>query len=278
MFADEVVIQPGLAKRNYFRDLWRFRELFIILAWRDLAVRYKQTVIGIAWAVIRPLLMMVVFTFIFGKVAKLPSGGIPYSLLVFAGLLPWLFFATALTESSNSLVINNNLVSKVYFPRLIVPASSVITSLVDFGITGVLLAGLMSIKGVAPSWQLLALPLFVALAFFAAFGFGLWFAALNVEYRDFRYIVPFIVQFGIYASPVPFTSDVVIAKFPASLHWVYPLNPLVGVIDGFRWCLLGEAHPLDWTRVWVSAGIILFVSWSGLRYFRRTERSFADVI
>lgn len=278
MFADEIIIKPGRPERHYFRDLWHFRELFYILAWRDLAVRYKQTVIGIAWAVIRPVLMTVVFTFIFGKVAKLPSGNVPYPVLVFIGMLPWQFFATALTESSNSLVANNNLISKVYFPRLIVPSSSVITCLVDFGITCVLLAVLMAIYGVVPSWQVVMLPFFVLLAFFAAFGFGLWFAALNVEYRDFRYIVPFIVQFGIYVSPVGLASDVVIEKFPESLRWVYSLNPLVGVIDGFRWCLLGEAQPLDWNRVLISAGLILFVSWSGLRYFRKTERSFADVI
>lgn len=274
MFADEIVIKPGRSERNYFRDLWRFRELFYILAWRDLAVRYKQTVIGVAWAVIRPLLMMVVFTVVFGKIAKLPSGGVPYPVLVFAGMLPWQFFATALAESSNSLIVNTNLISKVYFPRLIVPASSVITSLVDFAITCVLLAILMAIYGVVPSWQVVFLPLFVLLAFLAATGFGLWLSALNVEYRDFRYIVPFIVQFGLYVSPVGFNSDVV----PEQWRLLYSLNPMVGVIDGFRWCLLGGDIALDWRGVWLSTGLVVAVLWSGLRYFRRTERSFADVI
>jgi len=274
MFADEIVIKPGRSERNYFRDLWRFRELFYILAWRDLAVRYKQTVIGVAWAVIRPLLMMVVFTVVFGKIARLPSGGVPYPVLVFAGMLPWQFFATALTESSNSLIVNTNLIAKVYFPRLIVPASSVITSLVDFAITCVLLAILMAIYGVVPSWQIVALPLFVLLAFFAATGFGLWLSALNVEYRDFRYIVPFIVQFGLYISPVGFNSDVV----PEKWRLLYSLNPMVGVIDGFRWCLLGGDVALDWRGVWLSTGLVIAALWSGLWYFRRTERSFADVI
>jgi len=274
MFADEIVIKPGRSERNYFRDLWRFRELFYILAWRDLAVRYKQTVIGVAWAVIRPLLMMVVFTVVFGKIARLPSGGVPYPVLVFAGMLPWQFFATALTESSNSLIVNTNLIAKVYFPRLIVPASSVITSLVDFAITCVLLAILMAIYGVVPSWQVVFLPLFVLLAFFAATGFGLWLSALNVEYRDFRYIVPFIVQFGLYISPVGFNSDVV----PEKWRLLYSLNPMVGVIDGFRWCLLGGDVALDWRGVWLSTGLVIAALWSGLWYFRRTERSFADVI
>jgi lipopolysaccharide transport system permease protein len=271
---DEIVLKPGRSERNYFRDLWRFRELFYILAWRDLAVRYKQTVIGVAWAVIRPLLMMAVFTVVFGKIAKLPSGGVPYPVLVFAGMLPWQFFATALSESSNSLISNTNLISKIYFPRLIVPASSVITSLVDFAITCVLLAIMMAIYGVVPSWQIVVLPFFVLLAFFAATGFGLWLSALNVEYRDFRYIVPFIVQFGLYISPVGFNSDVV----PEKWRLLYSLNPMVGVIDGFRWCLLGGDRALDWTGVAMSSGLVLIVLWTGLRYFRRTERSFADVI
>lgn len=274
MFTEQIVIEPGRSERKYFRDLWRFRELFYILAWRDLAVRYKQTVIGIAWAVIRPLLMMVVFTVVFGKIAKLPSGGVPYPVLVFAGMLPWQFFATALTESSNSLIVNTNLIAKVYFPRLIVPASSIITSLVDFAITCVLLAILMAIYGVAPTWQIVALPFFVLLAFFAAMGFGLWLSALNVEYRDFRYIVPFIVQFGLYISPVGFTSDLV----PEKWRLLYSLNPMVGVIDGFRWCLLGGASPLDWRGVGLSFALVLVLLWTGLWYFRRTERSFADVI
>jgi lipopolysaccharide transport system permease protein len=278
MLAEEILIKPGRSRRNYFRDLWRFRELFYILAWRDLVVRYKQTVIGVAWALVRPVLMMLIFTVIFGKAAKLPSGGVPYPVLVLAGMLPWLFFATALTESSNSLITNSNLISKVYFPRLIVPASSVITSFVDFGITCGLLAVVMVIYGMVPSWELLALPLFVLLAFLAALGSGLWLAALNVEYRDFRYIVPFIVQFGMYVSPVGFTSEAVIQIFPEKWRWLYPLNPMVGVIDGFRWCLLGGSQPLDWMSVGLSAGLILLILFTGLYYFRRMERTFADVI
>ena len=275
----EIILAPGRAAKNYWRDLWHFRELFYILAWRDLAVRYKQTVIGVAWAVIRPLLTVFVFTFIFGGVAKLPAPeGVPYALLVCAGTLPWMFFATALTESSNSLISNTNLISKIYFPRLIVPASSVITSLVDLGITFGLLGAMMLWFGFVPGWRLLLLPCFIVLAFFAAAGCGLWLAALNVKYRDFRYIVPFIVQFGIYVSPVGFTGDVVIQRLPESLRWAYPLNPMVGVIDGFRWCLLDGQPPLELGRVWISATIILVVTWFGLRYFRRVERSFADVI
>jgi lipopolysaccharide transport system permease protein len=274
MSSEELTIEAGRAEKNYFRDLWRFRELFYILAWRDLAVRYKQTVIGVAWAVVRPVLTMVVFTVVFGKIAKLPSGGTPYPVLVFAGMLPWQFFATSMTEASNSLISNSNLISKVYFPRLIVPASSVITSLVDFAITCALLGILMAIYQVVPSWQLVALPLFVALAFFAATGFGLWLAALNVEYRDFRYVVPFIVQFGLYVSPVGFSSDVV----PDKWRWAYSLNPMVGVIDGFRWSLLGGSQQLDWAGVAISAALVLGVLWTGLAYFRRMERGFADVI
>jgi len=271
----ELIIEPGRAERNYWRDLWRYRELFYFLAWRDILVRYKQTVIGIAWALIRPFATMVVFTFVFSKIAKLPApGAVPYALMVFAAMLPWQFFATALSESSNSLIGNANLISKIYFPRLIVPAGSVITSLVDFLITLALLAAMMIWYQFVPDWRILTLPLFMLLAFGAAFGAGLWLCALNVEYRDFRYIVPFVVQFGLYVSPVGFSSSIV----PDKWRLLYSLNPMVGVIDGFRWALLRGQTPLDLGVVLLSCGLIVLLVVTGTWYFRRTERTFADVI
>ncbi len=271
----ELIIEPGRAERNYWRDLWRYRELFYFLAWRDILVRYKQTVIGIAWALIRPFLTMVVFTFVFSKIAKLPApGAVPYALMVFAAMLPWQFFATALSESSNSLIGNANLISKIYFPRLIVPAGSVITSLVDFLITLALLAAMMIWYQFVPDWRILTLPLFMVLAFGAAFGAGLWLCALNVEYRDFRYIVPFIVQFGLYVSPVGFSSSIV----PDKWRLLYSLNPMVGVIDGFRWALLRGQSALDLRGVLLSCGLVALLVATGIWYFRRTERTFADVI
>src|SRR5215468_2877505 len=238
----DLLIQAGRAEKNYWRDLWRYRELFYFLAWRDILVRYKQTAIGIAWALVRPFLTMLIFTFVFSRVAKLPApGSVPYALLVFAAMLPWQFFSTALSEASNSMIGNTNLISKVYFPRLIVPAGSVITSFVDFLITLGLMAGMMIWYAFLPDWRLLTLPLFIALAFGAAFGAGLWLCALNVRYRDFRYIVPFIVQFGLYVSPVGFSSKIV----PENLRLLYACNPMVGVIDGFRWALLRGQSPLE---------------------------------
>jgi lipopolysaccharide transport system permease protein len=271
----ELTIVAGGTDRQYWRDLWRYRELFYFLAWRDILVRYKQTVIGVAWALIRPLLTMLVFTFVFNRVAKLTGPpSVPYPLLVLAGMLPWQFFATAMTESSNSLISNANLISKIYFPRLIVPAGSVITSFVDFLITLLLLAGVMVFYGFMPDWRLLTLPLFILLAFAAAFGTGLWLCSLNVKYRDFRYIVPFIVQFGLYVSPVGFVSSTI----PEQWRMLFCLNPMVGVIDGFRWCLLRGETPLWWPGLIASAGLTAFVCLSGIWYFRRTERSFADII
>jgi lipopolysaccharide transport system permease protein len=271
----ELIIEPGRAEKNYWRDLWRYRELFYFLAWRDILVRYKQTVIGIAWAVIRPFLTMVVFTFVFNRIAKLPApGAVPYALLVMTAMLPWQFFATSLTESSNSLVGNANLISKIYFPRLIVPAGSIITSFVDFLITLALTAVVMIWYQFLPDGRLLALPLFMALALGAAFGAGLWLCALTVEYRDFRYIVPFIVQFGLYVSPVGFSSSIV----PEKWRLLYSLNPMVGVIDGFRWSLLRGQTPLDWSVTLLSCGLVVLLLASGIWYFRRTEKSFADVI
>ena len=236
-----LILEAGRAERHYWADLWPYRELFAILAWRDVAVRYKQTVIGVAWAVVRPLLTMVIFTVIFGTLAKLPSdGGTPYPLLVFAGMLPWFLFSSVLSEASNSLIGNANLIGKVYFPRLIVPAAAAVVALVDFAISLVILLGLMVWYGFWPSWQIVFLPVFVALGVLASLGPALWITALNVKYRDFRYIIPFIVQFGLYVSPVGFSSAVI----PEEWRLLYSLNPMVGVIDGFRWCLLGGESQL----------------------------------
>lgn len=269
----EIIIEAGRAERQYWRDLWRFRELFYFLAWRDILVRYKQTVIGVAWGVIRPVLTMLALTFVFGKVARMDSGGNPYPILVFCGMLPWQFFATAFSESGNSLVSNAGMISKVYFPRLVVPVSSVITSFVDFLISSVLMAILMVYYGFMPGPSILALPGFVLLAFATAFGAGIWVSALMVRYRDFRYIVPFVVQFGLYISPVGYSS----ATVPEKWRLLYSLNPMVGVIDGFRWAILGEKN-IYWPGFLISvAGVVLIIT-TGMWYFRRTERTFADVI
>jgi lipopolysaccharide transport system permease protein len=271
----ELIIEAGRAEKNYWRDLWRYRELFYFLAWRDILVRYKQTVIGVAWALVRPFLTMVIFTFIFSRVAKLPAPPtVPYPLLVFAGMLPWQFFSSSLGESSMSLIGNSNLISKVYFPRLIIPAGAVITSFVDFLITFALLAAMMVWYHFCPDWRIVTLPFFVALAFAAAMGFGLWLCALNVEYRDFRYIVPFVVQFGLYISPVGFSSAVV----PEKWRMLYSLNPMVGVIDGFRWALLRGQSPLPVQTLTASVIVTLLFGASGIWYFRRMEKTFADVI
>ncbi len=270
----ELIIKPGMGTLHYWRDIWRYRELFFFLAWRDILVRYKQTVIGIAWSVLRPFLTMLVFTFVFGKLANLPSNGVPYPIMVFSAMLPWQFFANSLTESSNSLIDNSNLLSKVYFPRLIVPASSVIVSLVDFLISAVILFGIMIWYSFMPDTKMLLLPLFLLLAFLASIGVGLWLSALNVKYRDFRYVVPFMVQFGLYISPVGFSSSIV----PEKWQMLYFLNPMVGVIDGFRWAILGDAFPVYWPGLALSATLTLLMFIGGLFYFRNMERSFADVI
>jgi lipopolysaccharide transport system permease protein len=270
----EIVIEAGRTERQYWWDLWRYRELFYFLAWRDLLVRYKQTVVGVTWSVIRPFLTMVVLTVVFGKFAKMPSGGVPYPILVFCGMLPWQFFSTALAESGNSLVLNSSLISKVYFPRLIVPASSVIASFVDFLISGVIFVGLLMWYRFIPSPNIVFLPLFVLLAFAAALGSGLWIGALMVRYRDFRFIVPFMVQFGLYISPVGFLSGVV----PEQWRLLYAMNPMVGVIDGFRWCILGGEHLIFWPGLAVSIAGVTAMVITGVWYFRKTERTFADVI
>lgn len=270
-----LVLEAGRAERHYWLDLWHYRELFAILAWRDVTVRYKQTVIGVAWAVIRPLLTMVIFTVIFSRLAKLPSDGdVPYPVLVFAGMLPWFLFASILSEASNSLVGNANLVGKVYFPRVIIPASSAVVALVDFAINIVLLFALMAWFGFWPNWQFVFLPAFVVLAVLASLGPALLITALNVKYRDFRYIIPFLVQFGLYVSPVGFSSAVV----PENWRFWYSLNPIVGVIDGFRWSLLGGESQIYWPGFTASLVVVAFMLWLGVSYFRRVERTFADLI
>jgi lipopolysaccharide transport system permease protein len=270
-----LVIEPGRSDAHYWRDLWRYRELFYVLAWRDITVRYKQTVIGVLWALLRPFLTMVVFTVVFGKLAKLPSAGsAPYALMVFSGMLPWTFFSTALSEASNSLIGNANLISKVYFPRLIVPSAAVVTSFIDFLISFLILVGMLVWYRFLPGWQILLLPGFIVVAFLASLGPGLWITALNVKFRDFRYIIPFLVQFGLYVSPVGFSSSVV----PEKWRLLYSLNPMVGVIDGFRWCILGGDSPLYIPGFILSLAIVAFFLWLGVTSFRKMERSFADLI
>jgi len=270
----ELVIEAGRTESQYWKDLWRYRELFYFLAWRDILVRYKQTAIGIAWALIRPFLTMIVFTVVFGQLAKLPSQGVPYPILVFAGMLPWQFFSNALSECSNSLVGNANLISKVYFPRLIVPTSAVIVSFVDFLISGMILLGLMAWYNFVPDWRILTLPIFILIACAASMGVGLWLAALTVQYRDFRFVVPFIIQFGLYISPVGFSSAIV----PEEWRLLYSINPMVGVIDGFRWAILGGNASIYVPGFLLSVGLVFLLLWSGIWYFRKMERTFADVI
>ena len=272
---DAILIEAGRRERHYWIDLWRYRELFRVLAWRDLSVRYKQTVIGVLWALIRPLLTMLVFTIIFGQIARLPADGTaPYPLMVFAGILPWTFFSTGLSEASNSLINNANLISKVYFPRLIVPTATVVVAFVDFLISFVILVLLMVWYQFQPDWRILVLPVFVLLAFFASVGPALWITALNVKYRDFRFIIPFALQLGLYISPVGFSSSVI----PPEWRLIYSLNPVVGIIDGFRWCILGGQSPLYLPGLAASLCVTASFSWFGIRRFRKTEKSFADLI
>lgn len=275
--ADErvLILEAGRAERHYWADLWTYRELFAILAWRDVAVRYKQTVIGVAWAVVRPLLTMVVFTVIFGTLARLPSdGSTPYPLLVFAGMLPWFLFSSILNEASNSLINNTHLIGKVYFPRLIIPAATAAVAMVDFAINLVILFGLMVWYGFWPGWQVIFLPAFIALGVLASLGPALYITALNVKYRDFRYIIPFLVQIGLYVSPVGFSSAVI----PEQWRFLYSLNPVVGVIDGFRWCLLGGQSQLYVPGFLGSLAVVAAFLVVGVRYFRKTERTFADIV
>lgn len=270
----EILIEPDAPALNYWSDLWRYRELLWFLVWRDVLVRYKQTVIGVLWSVIRPLLAMAAFTVVFGLFAKMPSGELPYPLLVFAAMLPWNFFSNALSETSASLIGNANLLTKVYFPRIMVPMGSLVASLVDFAISLALMAGLMLWYGYLPSWRIATLPLFLLLACLAVAGAGLWFCALNVKYRDFRYLVPFVLQFGLYVSPVGFASSVI----PEKWRLLYALNPMVGVIDGFRWALLGANIEVFWPGILLSSTLSLSLVVTGVWFFRRTERILADVI
>ena len=270
----ELILEAGHTERHYWKDLWRYRELFYFLAWRDILVRYKQTIIGIAWAIIRPVLTMLVFTVVFGKLAKLPSGGAPYPIMVYAALLPWQFFAASFAEAGNSLISNANMVSKVYFPRLVLPTSTVIVSFVDFLISFVILIALMFWFGFLPPVRIIMLPLFILIAFAASMAGGLWIAAMNVKYRDFRYIIPFIVQFGLYISPVGFNSSIV----PDKWRFLYSLNPMVGVIDGFRWAILGGEYQLYLPGFLLSLALVTLILVSGIVYFRKTEKTFADVI
>jgi lipopolysaccharide transport system permease protein len=270
----ELLIEADRVERQYWLDVWAYRELLYFLTWRDVLVRYKQTAIGIAWAVVRPALTVVVFTLVFGRIAKLPSNGVSYAVLVAVGMLPWQFFAAAVTEASNSLINNANLVSKVYFPRLLLPTSAVMTGAVDFAITFLCTLLLMILLGEYPDIRVLALPLFVLLTLAMTLGVALWLAALNAQYRDFRYIVPFMVQFGLYVSPVGFASS----ELPSQWRVLYALNPMVGIIDGFRWCLLNGRTRLFLPELAISALFACTLLATGTLFFRRMERTFADVI
>lgn len=270
----DLIIEPRQSVRHFWRDLWQYRELFYFLSWRDVLVQYKQTMAGVLWSVLRPLLTMLVFTIVFGRLARLPAEGIPYTVLVFCGMLPWHFFAIVLSESSNSLVANANLVAKIYFPRLIIPVSNLLVGLVDFLISFVILCGLLAWHGFWPDWHWLALPFFLLLACAAALGAGLWFATWNVKYRDFRYVIPFVVQFGLYISPVGFSSTII----PVPWRRLYAFNPMVGVIDGFRWSLSGGRTAISFSTIMLSAAVSMLLLGSGLLYFRRMEREFADII
>lgn len=274
-FDCSLIIEAGRTERHYWKDLWRYRELFLVLAWRDVAVRYKQTIIGVLWAVLRPFLTMVVFTVVFGRLAKFPSDGhAPYALMVFAAMLPWSLFSISLGEASNSLIANEKLISKVYFPRLIVPTATIVSAFIDFLISFVILLGMMVYYRFAPGWNILVLPFFILLVLLASLGPSLWITALNVKYRDFRHVIPFITQFGLYVSPVGFSSNVI----PERWRFLYNLNPMVGVIDGFRWCILGGESPIYWPGFGLSLITVTFFLWLGVSQFRKMEKSFADLI
>jgi lipopolysaccharide transport system permease protein len=272
---EELVIESGRSEKHYWKDLWHFRELFYILSWRDIKVRYKQTVIGALWSILRPLLTMIIFTVVFSKIARVSSGiDAPYAIMVYAGMLPWTFFSTSLSEASMSLINNSNLIAKVYFPRLIIPSASVITSFVDFLISFILLFALYVWYGYYPGWQILLLPLCLVFAFMVSMGAGLYLTALNVKFRDFRYVVPFIVQFGLYLSPVGFNSTII----PEKWRMVFAMNPMVGVIDSFRWCLLNGSQPVALESMIISFTVSILLLWLGILKFRKMERSFADLI
>lgn len=271
---DIVILESGRSAKNYWRDFWLHGELLMFIVWRDIIVRYKQTVVGTGWVLIRPFLTMVVFTFVFGKVANLPSGDVPYALVVFTGLLPWSFFSSALSEISGSLIGNSHLISKVYFPRLIIPTASLIVSVVDFLITFLLLFCVMLWFSFIPSWHITLIPGFILLAILVSYGLGLWTAALNVRFRDFRHIIPFVLQLGVYVSPVGYSSQIL----PEKWRLLYSLNPMVGVIDGFRWSVLGGEFTIYWPGLVISVAMSIALVITGIWYFRKTEATFADVI
>jgi len=270
----DLVIEQSRSSKNYWNDLWKYRELFFFLAWRDILVRYKQTAIGLAWSLVRPFLTMLVFAFIFGRLAKFPSGGIPYKIFVYVAMLPWQFFSTSFTDASNSLIGNSSMLTKNYFPRLIIPTSTVMVNLVDFLLSFVLLIGLMIWFHFTPSWTIITMPLFLIQALLISLGAGYYVAAVNVKYRDFKYIVPFVVQIGLYVSPVGFGSSLAGEKW----RLLYSLNPMVGVIDGFRWAISGDPNQIYLPGYYLSLAMTLLLTILGLWYFRKTERSFADII
>ncbi len=270
----EIILEPNKTVKRFWQELWQYRELFFFLAWRDILVLYKQTAIGVAWSVLRPFLTMLVFTIVFGKIAKLPSGDVPYPLMVYAAMLPWHFFSSTLSESANSLIVDTRLITKVYFPRIIIPSTAMIVSLVDFLISLVIFTGMMLWYAFSPNWKIVVLPFLLLLVALTSLGFGYWMSALNVKYRDFRYVIPFIVQFGLYISPVGFSSTVV----PQQWRLLYSINPMVGVIDGFRWALLGSRAHIYWPGFGISIGLSLFVFLFGVRFFVKNERQFVDVI
>ena len=271
--SETLIIEAGRAERHYWRDLWRYRELLGFLAWRDIKVRYKQTVLGVAWAVLQPAVQTVLLTFVFDKLARMPAGGVPYPLLVLAGLLPWQLFSSAFSSAGNSLVSNAQLISKVYFPRLVVPLSALAVALVDLGILLVITLPVMLAAGMMPTWRLALLPLFIVAALLIALGAGLWITALTVKYRDFRFITPFLLQIGLFVTPVGFRTD-----FLPNWRDLLSLNPLTGVVNGFRWCLLGGRTDFYAAGFAVSLLMAALLVATGLWFFRKTERQFADVI
>jgi lipopolysaccharide transport system permease protein len=271
----KIIITPQKSVQSFWRELWDYRDLFYFLAWRDFKVRYKQTMLGVVWAVIRPLITMLIFSILFGRIAKLPSeGGAPYQVMVFSAMLPWYFFSSTMQDSSQSLVMNANMITKIYFPRLIIPISTLFVTTVDFLISLVIFFLMMVWLQFLPTIKVVWLPLFFLQAAVTSVGMGLWLSALCVSYRDFRHIVPFMLQIGLYVSPVAFSSSLI----PTQWQPLYALNPMVGVIDGFRWCFLNDTVTLEWHNFGISlaSGLLLFIS--GLWFFQRVERNFADVI
>ncbi len=272
-------LEAGRTEKHYWLDLWRYRDLFVILAWRDVAVRYKQTIVGVTWGLLQPFLTMIIMTVVFGRLAGLHSEGtVPYAIMVFSGLLPWQFFANALSTSGQSLVSNANLVSKIYFPRLIIPASAVVVALVDFAFSFLILVVMMAVYRFVPSWRILSLPFFMCLAFLTSLGPGLFVTALNVKYRDFRFVMPFVIQFGLYLCPVGFSSSIIREKLGDTAFLLYSLNPMVGLIDGFRWAILGDASSFYLPSFLISFFVTMTLLITGIWYFRKMERSFADII